>query len=186
MTASIVALLDEGREGLFEGQVEILTPIVGTDCVNTCAVLGVGYIRQSTHQPKVCGDTRHCLIHAWRAFTMFARFSKMADPDALLRACWTITDSELDLSTDEARSALQRVGGMRSISLMRAQVPPLYVLEDMVEHLHDGAVFIDLQELKDELSLGRFADTARLRQLMTRIERDRLSLIPPEPVAASL
>jgi hypothetical protein len=185
MSSSIVAFLDEERVGLFHQQTEMLTPIVGTDRCGPSAVLGVGYIRQSTGEVTVRGDATHCVIHAWRAMCVFKRFPMMTDPDALLQACWTITDSELDLTSDPAKLALRELGERYGAPLVRTRVPPLLVLEDMVAHLHDGVVFVDLQELKTETRLGRIADTARLRQLMARIERDRLSLVPPQPPALS-
>lgn len=186
MSQSIVAFLDEEMVGSSRDRAEMLTPMVGTDRIGPSAVLGVGYIRQSTNEAMVCGDTTHRLIRAWRALCAFKRSLKQADPDALLQACWIITDSELDLSSDLAKSALRQLGESCNASLMRTRVPPFFVLEDMVAHLHDGAVFVDLQELKDETRLGRFADTVRLRKLMTRIERDQLLRNWSEPSAASV
>lgn len=172
---SVVALYGAEQEKELEGRRESIIPFVGTDGVGAAATLGVGVMRQVGGQVIISGGSPRQLIRSWRAYQLFMHVPGIPDLRQTLSACWEITAPERNLDRDPHFGHLAELfGGTMGVSEARVRIPPVFQLEDMVEILRGGSVFVDPKEFEAEVVARRLTSTPRLNRLIARLHQDRL------------
>lgn len=153
---------------------QIIIPFVGTDRLGPTAVLGVGLMRQVNGEIFVVGGVSCQLIRSWRAYQLLTHVPRIPHLLQTLSACWEVTEPEQRLENNEHFNHLAGLfGGVMIVQHARTEVPPVYELEDMVEKLREGHIYVDPREFEVEVEAGRLANTPRLQKLIARLHHDR-------------
>ncbi|MCF7843933.1 hypothetical protein K9M47_03480 [Candidatus Gracilibacteria bacterium] len=172
MSTTIIALRGETSEKIVNGERMLVTPFVGTNESGMLAQLGIGLLLPENKVFTWGLVIPHTLIQSWRGMKILEQADTIFSNETLC-ACFTVASGSIQNTANYYIKALSgSFGSVDKLQEVRrevlASVPNESELEKMITVLETNYVQVDVNEIREEVKVGRLAMSPSVNRFLNK------------------